>query len=60
MDLLQLKMPPDKAGKLADALDRYLQADVLQPDHDELNDILIWLRYRVARWNKNHPAVPVA
>lgn len=60
MDLIQLKMPPDKVGKMADALDAYIQQWPSYPESDDLKIITVWLRYRLNRWNANHPADPAA
>ena len=56
MDLLQLKMPADKVELLADALETHLNSGDAHEDAAELTTILTWLRYRLARSNRQPPA----
>jgi len=60
MDLIQLKMPPDKLAAVIGALER--DTDTTDPNRDttELQGILNWMRYRLDRWNTHHPATPAA
>lgn len=60
MELIQLKMPPDKAAKMADAIERDLCRDNWDEDTTDLQETLTWLRYRLAKWHANHPATPAA
>ena len=60
MDLMQFKMPPDKAGTMADAIESHIMSGDAQGQEAERQDILTWLRYRISRWNQNHPAAPMA
>lgn len=60
MDLIQLKVPPDKAALMADAIERDIGATGDYRDTTELRKILVWLRYRVQRWEQNHPTPPAA
>jgi hypothetical protein len=55
MDLIQLKMPPDRAAQMADAIERDIEARPDEPTSAELQKVLVWLRYRVQRWTDNHP-----
>lgn len=55
MDLMQLKMPPEQAALVADAIERDIQARPDQPTSAELRKTLTWLRYRIQRWNSHHP-----
>lgn len=55
MDLLQLKMPPEQAERMADAIERDIAANPGTPNSTELQKTLVWLRYRVQRWRDNHP-----
>lgn len=60
MDLLQLKIPPDKAVKMADAIESHVSSGNAGENGPELAEIVIWLRYRISRWYKHHPAAPAA
>jgi hypothetical protein len=60
MDLIQLKMPPDKAAAMADAIEWFINTHPAEEASKELGHTLTWLRYRVQRWNDNHPTVPAA
>lgn len=60
MDLIQLKMPPDRADQMADAIERDIAAHPNEPASTELQKTLVWLRYRVQRWRNNHPDQPAA
>lgn len=60
MDLIQLKMPPDQAGRMADAIERDIEARPTEQTSAELRKVLTWLRYRVQRWNDHHPTDPAA
>ena len=60
MDLIQLKMPPDQAALMADAIERDIEARPAEATSTELRKTLVWLRYRVQRWNAHHPADPAA
>ena len=55
MDRIQLKMPPDKVAKMADAIERDLDINQAHEDAADLRGILTWLRYRLSRWNANRP-----
>lgn len=55
MDRIQLKMPPDKITKMADAIERDLDINQAHQDAADLRDILAWLRYRLSRWNTSRP-----
>ena len=50
MELIVLKMPPDKVKLMADALQRDLNEHDLDPASSELAQILVWLRYRHGKW----------
>lgn len=55
MDLMQLKAPPERVAKIADAIERDIEAN---PDYDrakELTQVLTWLRHRLAKWEAQHP-----
>lgn len=58
MDLIQLKMPPERAALLAESLQRDIANTAPESQIKELSQILVWLRYRVQRWQSNHPADP--
>lgn len=60
MELIQLKMPPDKLAAVIQAIERDI--DTTDPDRDttELQDILNWMRYRLSKWNASRPATPAA
>lgn len=60
MDLIQLKMPPERAVLMANAIESHIISGDAQENEAALQDILVWLRYRVSRWNKHHPATPAA
>ena len=56
MDLIQLKMPPERAQLVADAIERDIEARPDEQTSADLREVLIWLRYRVSRWNTNRGA----
>lgn len=56
MDLMQLKVPPDRAALMADAVDEYIERHPDYPETAKMRDISAWLRYRISRWNANRPA----
>lgn len=60
MDLIQLKMPPDRAALVADAIERDINANPGYSETEQLTHVLTWLRYRVQRWYDNHPTQPAA
>lgn len=60
MDLIQLKVPPDRAVLMANAIESHIISGDAQEDEKELQDILVWLRYRISRWSKTGPATPAA
>lgn len=45
---------------MADAIERDIEARPAEPTSADLQKTLVWLRYRVQRWNDNHPATPAA
>lgn len=55
MDLIQLKMPPERAALLAESLQRDIANSAPETQVMELSQILVWLRYRVQRWQAHHP-----
>lgn len=55
MDLMQLKMPPDRAKLVADAIERDLKTNHNHEEVDQLRQTLAWLRYRLARWENRQP-----
>ena len=60
MDLIQLKMPPDKAELVAGAIETYIHDNPDDSAVPDLTEILAWLRYRISRWNARHPHTPAA
>lgn len=54
MALMQLKMPPERAALMANAIEHHIESGDAGETAAELEDILVWLRYRIARWNKHH------
>lgn len=60
MDLMQLKMPPERAALLTESLQRDIANGAPESQVQELSQILTWLRYRIDRWNVRHPATPAA
>lgn len=56
MELMNLRMPPDKATTMANAIERDLDINRVGPEADDLRVTLTWLRHRIARWNAEHPA----
>lgn len=54
MDLLQLKMPPEQATLVADAIERDIEQHPNSAESAELTKTLVWLRYRIQRWKNNH------
>lgn len=60
MELLVLKMPPERVTQLADAIERDLEINRVGQDATDLRQTLAWLRYRISRWNAHHPSTPTA
>lgn len=60
MDLMQLKAPPDKVAKMADAVEFQIMSAPAGQDMTDLVEILTWLRFRLAKWAAEHPAAPAA
>lgn len=56
MDLIQLKMPPDRVQLVAEAIERDIEARPAEATSADLREVLIWLRYRISRWNTNRGA----
>lgn len=56
MELIVLKVPPDKVQAIANAIERDLAINRVGPEADVLRDVLPWLRYRHGRWTTRHPA----
>lgn len=52
MDLIQLKMPPDRAAAVADAIERDMKARPDEATTAELEPTLAWLRFRVTKFNQ--------
>lgn len=50
MDLIQLKVPPDRLEIMADAIERDLKSRPEDQSSKDLRDVLIWLRFRHAKW----------
>lgn len=55
MNLIQLKVPPDKLALIIGAIERDLDINRADQDAAALQDILNWMRYRLTRWNAHHP-----
>jgi hypothetical protein len=60
MDLIQLKMPPERIALLAQSIQRDITASAPEDQVKELSQILAWLRYRHAKWQQAQPARPPA
>ena len=45
---------------MADAIETHIISGDAQEHEEELSEVLVWLRYRISRWNKHHPATPAA
>ena len=60
MDLIQLKMPPERAQLVAEAIARDIKANPGTEDSRALQEVLVWLVYRVQRWRQHHPTTPAA
>lgn len=58
MDLIQLKMPPERAALVAGAIERDLETNRGSEQAKELHQVLTWLRYRLDRWAARHPGPP--
>ena len=59
MDLLQLKIPVDRVRLIADAIDQVPDNDWKTQNQDELLQVIVWLRYRIALYD-TRPAVSKA
>lgn len=57
---MHLKAPPDRVGLIADAIERDITAGFSGSDERQLTEILTWLRYRIAKWEAQHPTKPAA
>jgi hypothetical protein len=57
---MQLKMPPERAALLAESLQRDIANSAPDSQVKELSQILVWLRYRIQRWEQHHPETPAA
>jgi len=51
MDLIQLRVPPEKAIMMADSIERDIATRTAKQDIDQLTQLLTWLRYRISLWN---------
>lgn len=51
MELIVLKVPPDRVTIMADAIERDLKSRGEDEHSKDLRDVLIWLRYRHAKWS---------
>lgn len=60
MELLHLKAPPDRVALMADAIERDILRNSWDDDPRELQEVLTWLRYRLAKWKAAHPDSPAA
>lgn len=60
MDLIQLKIPPEKLAKMANAIETHIISGDAQEDAQDLQKILTWLRYRHSKWTAAHPDEPAA
>lgn len=54
MELMQLKVPPDKVAAIANAIERDLAINRVGREADCLREVLTWLRYRHDRWTARH------
>lgn len=50
MELIVLKMPPERVAMLADALQRDIANGAPEGQVKELTQILVWLRYRHGKY----------
>lgn len=50
MELIVLKMPPERVALLASVLQDYIEDRPNYPEIAELTHILVWLRYRHGKW----------
>lgn len=55
MELIQLKMPPERLKMIVKVIERDLIDHPADEDRQSLMDILVWMRYRLSRYGKNHP-----
>ena len=60
MDLMQLKMPPERVAKVADAIETHIMSEDAQENAQELDQVLVWLRYRLSLWAAKHPDATAA
>lgn len=60
MDLMQLKVPADKARLIANAIEHHILSGDAQDTEQELSEILIWLRYRIQRFTASRDNDPTA
>lgn len=58
MELIVLKIPPDRLRMVADAIDRDIMRGPQDSEAADLHQVLVWLRYRYAKWHASHPATP--
>lgn len=50
MELIVLKVPPDRLMVMADAIERDLNSRGEDEKSKDIRDVLVWLRYRHAKW----------
>lgn len=56
MDLMVLKIPPDKVAKVSSALENWADNNPGHQDTQDIDDTVTWLNYRLSKWYRNHPA----
>ena len=49
MDEIQLKVPPERVALIVEALQRDIASGAPDSDVTELTQIMVWLRYRLAK-----------
>lgn len=50
MELIVLKIPPERVALMAEALQRDITTGAPEEQVRELTQILVWLRYRHGKW----------
>jgi hypothetical protein len=60
MDLIGLKVPPERLALMIDAVDHYQKHGDWTGDGKDLDQVITWLRYRYSRWAARQATTPAA
>lgn len=60
MELIFLKVPPERIELMANAIESHVMAGDAQHNTQQLNEIITYLRWRLAKWEAAHPSQTAA